>query len=76
MLKECYPVGSVSPWLSEPVPSHIGQITWSVMFMAEALEVAPTGFDFVHLSKILDLLSPEKAQGTLELAWRALRPGG
>jgi S-adenosylmethionine-diacylglycerol 3-amino-3-carboxypropyl transferase len=44
--------------------------------MAEALEAAPASFDFVHLSNILDWLSPEKARATLELAWRALRHGG
>jgi S-adenosylmethionine-diacylglycerol 3-amino-3-carboxypropyl transferase len=76
MLKGCYPDGSASPWLSEPVPTRMPQVTWSVRFMAEALEAAPGSFDFVHLSNILDWLSPEKAQATLELSWRALRPGG
>ncbi len=76
MLKGCYPDGSASPWLTVPVPSQMSQVTWSVRLMAEALEAAPVSFDFVHLSNILDWLSPEKARATLELAWGALRPGG
>jgi S-adenosylmethionine-diacylglycerol 3-amino-3-carboxypropyl transferase len=44
--------------------------------MAEALESAVASFDFVHLSNILDWLSPEEARRTLELAWESLQPGG
>ncbi|MCZ6690793.1 MAG: DUF3419 family protein [Planctomycetota bacterium] len=76
MLKGRYPEGSVSPWLTEPVPSHAPRITCSVELMGEALEAEPASFDFVHLSNILDWLTPEKARATLELAWGALRPGG
>jgi S-adenosylmethionine-diacylglycerol 3-amino-3-carboxypropyl transferase len=44
--------------------------------MTEALQCSPGGYDFVHLSNILDWLSPADAQTTLELAHAALRPGG
>ena len=44
--------------------------------MAEVLQAQPAAFDFVHLSNILDWLSPDEARATLDLAWRALRPGG
>jgi S-adenosylmethionine-diacylglycerol 3-amino-3-carboxypropyl transferase len=76
MLRGCYPEGVASPWLGEPAPSRMLPVTWSATFMAESLEAAPASFDFVHLSNILDWLSREKARATLELAWRALRPGG
>ena len=76
MLKGCYPKESAAPWLLKPAPARMPQVTWSVEFMAEALESAPASFDFVHLSNILDWLAPEKARETLESAWRALRPGG
>ena len=33
--------------------------------MAEALKSSPNSFDFVHLSNILDWLSPEEARATL-----------
>ena len=33
-------------------------------------------YDFVHLSNILDWLSPEEARATLDVAHAALRPGG
>ena len=36
----------------------------------------PGGYDFVHLSNILDWLSPADAQALLDLAHAALRPGG
>ena len=52
------------------------QVTWSVSFMAEELAAMPASFDFIHLSNILDWLSPEQARDTLDLAWAALRPGG
>lgn len=76
MLKGSYPDGGMAPWLTEPAPSRMPQVMWSAMNMAEALEAAPASFDFVHLSNILDWLSPEKARATLGLAWGALRPGG
>ncbi len=45
--------------------------------MVDALRTLPeAGTDFVHLSNIIDWLSPEAAGETLALAWRALRPGG
>ena len=45
--------------------------------MVDALRARPeAAADFVHLSNILDWLSPEAASETLALAWRALRPGG
>jgi S-adenosylmethionine-diacylglycerol 3-amino-3-carboxypropyl transferase len=76
MLRGRYPPGSVAPWLTAPAPARLPQVTWAVSFMTDALAAAPASFDFVHLSNILDWLAPEKAQATLELALRSLRPGG
>jgi S-adenosylmethionine-diacylglycerol 3-amino-3-carboxypropyl transferase len=76
MLKGCYPEGKMSAWLTRSAPVRLPQIECSVTFMADALRAAPASFDFVHLSNILDWLSPDKARETLELAWGALRPGG
>lgn len=45
--------------------------------MRETLECSePGSIDFVHLSNILDWLSPEDAAATLSAAHRALKPGG
>ena len=45
--------------------------------MRDALEDSGAQeFDIVHLSNILDWLTPEDAIATLEAARRALRPGG
>jgi S-adenosylmethionine-diacylglycerol 3-amino-3-carboxypropyl transferase len=76
MLKGRYPTDWVSPWLYEPEPLHLPRITWSIGFMTEELESRPAFFDFVHLSNILDWLTPDQARKTLEVAWNALRPGG
>ncbi len=76
MLAGRFPDGVVSPWLAEPEPARAPVITWSCEGMADALTAAPSSFDFVHLSNILDWLSPESARATLDRAWGALRPGG
>ena len=41
-----------------------------------ALADRPGAFVFVHLSNILDWLDAEEARTTLDVARRALRPGG
>jgi S-adenosylmethionine-diacylglycerol 3-amino-3-carboxypropyl transferase len=71
-----YPPGAPAPWLTEPAPERLPEITWHTAFMTEALRRAPAAFDFVHLSNILDWLRPEEARATLDLAHAALRPGG
>ncbi len=71
-----YPPGTAAPWLVEPAPDRLPEITWSTTVITEALRRAPAACDFVHLSNILDWLSPEEARDTLDLAHAALRPGG
>jgi S-adenosylmethionine-diacylglycerol 3-amino-3-carboxypropyl transferase len=64
-------------WLSSVSPSRLPTITWLRAFMSDALRAAePGAFDVVHLSNILDWISPEEAAGTLDAAARALRVGG
>jgi S-adenosylmethionine-diacylglycerol 3-amino-3-carboxypropyl transferase len=76
MLLGRFPDGVVNPWLTEASPHRMPELTWTVGGMTEALAASPAGFDFVHLSNILDWLSPEEARHTLDLAAAALRPGG
>lgn len=76
MLKGCYPPGSMAPWLAKPPPARIPSLTWELGSMVGALADRPGEFDFVHLSNILDWLDPEDARTTLDVARRALRPGG
>lgn len=71
-----YPPSASAPWLLEPAPKHLPEITWTQTIMTEALRREPGAYDFVHLSNILDWLSPEEARATLDLAHAALRPGG
>lgn len=71
-----YPPGAAAPWLAEPMPERLPDITWNTIAMIEALRRAPAAYDFIHLSNILDWLSPEEARTTLDLAHAALRPGG
>jgi S-adenosylmethionine-diacylglycerol 3-amino-3-carboxypropyl transferase len=76
MLQGCFPPEVEYPWLRAVAPARMPEISWSVTSMAEALRERPEAFDFVHLSNILDWLAPEDARSTLDLAWKALRPGG
>lgn len=76
MLAGRSPNGIETPWLSAPSPGRLPEITSARMFMKDALDAAPGEFDFVHLSNILDWLSPEEARATLQSSWNALRPGG
>jgi S-adenosylmethionine-diacylglycerol 3-amino-3-carboxypropyl transferase len=71
-----YPPSSEAPWLAMPAPDRLPALSWKTMVMTEALRGAPGAYDFVHLSNILDWLSPEEARTTLDLAHTALRPGG
>lgn len=69
--------GFAYEWLTRPSSERWPEITIACSPAIEALAAAaPESFDFVHLSNILDWLSPEAAAKTLEVAWRALRPGG
>jgi S-adenosylmethionine-diacylglycerol 3-amino-3-carboxypropyl transferase len=76
MLLGRYPPDVAVTWLTAPTPARLPRVTFSKGFMAESLASAETSFDFVHLSNILDWLSPEKTRDTLALTWKALRPGG
>ena len=76
MLQGRFPPGIVYPWLTCSAPSRLPEIAWTVSTMVEALQKFPAEFDFIHLSNILDWLAPEEARATLDLAWKALRPGG
>ncbi|MFT7173475.1 MAG: S-adenosylmethionine-diacylglycerol 3-amino-3-carboxypropyl transferase [Paracoccaceae bacterium] len=53
------------------------EICYHQGMMREVLDdLTPGAFDFVHLSNILDWLTPEEATRTLAAAARILRPGG
>jgi S-adenosylmethionine-diacylglycerol 3-amino-3-carboxypropyl transferase len=76
MLAGRYPEGHPADWFALPPPARMPEVIWSRGFMIDALRDNPGAFDVVHLSNILDWLSPEEATATLESAARALRPGG
>jgi S-adenosylmethionine-diacylglycerol 3-amino-3-carboxypropyl transferase len=67
---------AVYAWLTAPSPTRMPEITWTVGRMDELLQRHPNRFNFVHLSNILDWLTPTEARNVLELAWMASRPGG
>ena len=76
MLRGCFPDGATLPWLKLPLTPRLAPVTCTRGFMAEVLDAEPEDYDVVHLSNILDWLTPQEAQHTLKVAWRALRPGG
>ena len=62
-------------WLQAPHPLP-AQAHWHHGKMIEVLDSLPEGSaDMVHLSNILDWLSPEEARDTLLAARRVLKPG-
>jgi S-adenosylmethionine-diacylglycerol 3-amino-3-carboxypropyl transferase len=71
-----YPPNAEAPWLSLPMAEELPEVVWHQATMTEVLAKTPGSYDFVHLSNILDWLSPEEGRTTLELAHAALRPGG
>lgn len=76
MLQGRFPDGVLYPWLTAAAPVRLPEVQWTIGTMTEALQGPVERFDFVHLSNILDWLDREDARSILELAWKALRPGG
>ncbi|WP_395751142.1 DUF3419 family protein [Prosthecobacter sp.] len=63
-------------WLQTQVAPQ-AEVLWHQGRMREVLEgLPPASADMVHLSNILDWLSPAQAAQTLAAAFRALKPGG
>jgi S-adenosylmethionine-diacylglycerol 3-amino-3-carboxypropyl transferase len=71
-----YPDDARTPWLTQALPDRLPEITWKTTVMTEVLRCFPATYAFVHLSNILDWLSPADAKITLDLTHAALRPGG
>lgn len=68
--------GAVHAWLAAPSPAAMPALRFTTGTMDQALARHTGAYDYVHLSNILDWLSPEAAGLTLHLAWNALAPGG
>ncbi len=76
LLAGIYPPDVPAEWLRGVEPLQVTP-EYLCIPMREALEATPPGTtDFIHLSNILDWLSPRDAQATLAAAYQALRPGG
>lgn len=76
VLRGTFPSNRAYDWLELPVLDALPETRFMNQDMNAALQNASGEFDVIHLSNILDWLSPENAFETLEHAWRALRPGG
>lgn len=71
-----FPPATAIDWLDDPAPI-LTSPTYLRASMLDALSATPAGtMDFIHLSNILDWLSPTAATETLAATHRALRPGG
>lgn len=65
------------PWLTTSFNAPLPTIQYFHGSMDAALEKAkPQSFHVIHLSNIIDWLTPREAKKTLELTYRALKPGG
>jgi S-adenosylmethionine-diacylglycerol 3-amino-3-carboxypropyl transferase len=71
-----FPEGAPYPWLNASYPSRMPALSVSNSTMDAALSDFSAEFDFIHLSNILDWLSPDQGRRTLALVGQALRPGG
>ena len=76
MLTGSFPKNRFAPWLTRKAAVHPAEITESCSRLEQVLERETGAYDFIHLSNILDWLSPEDAEKTLDLAAGALRPSG
>lgn len=65
------------PWISTPPHCILPDIYYLNKSMEAVLEKSqPERYHVIHLSNILDWLSPAEAEKTLRLAFQALKPGG
>lgn len=76
MLTGSYPKNHFAPWLTRQARVHPPIITESCSPMKQVLERETGAYDFIHLSNILDWLSPRDVETTLDLTAGALRPSG
>ncbi len=76
MLLGRFPTGTVYPWFTAIRQKNWPKISETVGTIDSALALQQDAFDFIHLSNVLDWLSPDEAKNTLQLAFRALRRNG
>lgn len=76
LLRGGHPPAHPLPWLAQPRHERLAECTFTNATMDAALAGVTGTFHLVHLSNILDWLSMADATHTLDLAYRALRPGG
>lgn len=76
MLASRLPVGGMLAWMRLPRRASPPAVEYFLGDMREALEARRGGFDFIHLSNILDWLGDAERAALLDAARRALRPGG
>lgn len=76
ILAGCFPPGCRYDWLEDDRPM-IAEVEWRQGKMNAVLDsMAAESAELVHLSNILDWLSPGEAEATLRSARRVLKPGG
>ncbi len=76
ILAGCFAPGCRYDWLEEDRPM-IAEVEWRQGKMDAVLDsMSAESADLVHLSNILDWLSPGEAEATLRSACRVLKPGG
>jgi S-adenosylmethionine-diacylglycerol 3-amino-3-carboxypropyl transferase len=77
MLVGRFGIAQSYPWLGMPAPASFPKVIWTRDTMQSVLASAEVdSFDFIHLSNILDWLSPGESAGLMEHAWKALARGG
>jgi S-adenosylmethionine-diacylglycerol 3-amino-3-carboxypropyl transferase len=78
MLVGRFPPGQPYDWFLMPLrPAPGPEVIVTAATMQHVLDgMESNSADLIHLSNILDWLTPEAATATLQSAWRVLKPGG
>ncbi len=70
-------IGPLWPWLTEPSPASLPETVCTLSRMNDLLAGEDDqSYDLIHLSNILDWISPSEALAVLRSAFRCLSPGG
>ncbi|PAW66664.1 MAG: hypothetical protein B9S38_13415 [Verrucomicrobiia bacterium Tous-C4TDCM] len=76
ILAGCFPPDCRYDWLEDDRPM-VAEVEWRQGKMNAVLDsMAEESAELVHLSNILDWLSPDEARATLRSARRVMKPGG
>ena len=76
VLRNQCPPGKTVPWLGMRSATSLPSMNFQVCLIQEYLQHCDEHFDYIHLSNVLDWLSPDEASNLLEATWNRLAKNG